>query len=566
MTILWFLLFSLIVSYFSDRTILACGIWGWSGSNPALFNADKFNILGMFNDSRGGDASGKFIDRILYRGVDGNAEYKNLIKAFPTIGIKENTVAIGHARKASIGAKTMDNAQPFYIKHKNDKGEEKTLGVFMHNGTITNIKELCTKHGVTYDHSLSDSFHLGYLLFTVGTKILAEYTGTAACIWIPWSNRNVMYMFRGESKATKWATVMSDERPLYIYKDVTPKGVSYWVSSMMDSLESAFQVGKKNTEQVKYLNTNTIFKLYKDQLTISERIDRSKVVFEEVKIPTQSTFYPSQHRWENDYSVGRKLNWLNEETMNMGVDTISFYRGRYWINEKLAHGTLRLEQDGKLGITGRAFYFIKGIMIRDYLAYKDALSEFALNTYPYKNFIEDILPYTDCAVSISREEDKDANGWIKVLDTTYKTVNSKYFSGTFAPLFSSRRFTCSTGDITHIRVAEWNTYDDEPDREELAKEITDAYEQAYLVKACDMVLDTVLQSIQEAQSELDTLEPKLTNVLAPYAQALEEAEECLYQILDTSTTEDAPDAEADEVDEVAGSARRDNSDVRTLTD
>ena len=73
---LWFLLFSLIISFFSKRDTLNCGLWAWSGSNVSLFNIDKFNILGFFNDDRGGDSSGRFMDRVVEKGIDKNADYK----------------------------------------------------------------------------------------------------------------------------------------------------------------------------------------------------------------------------------------------------------------------------------------------------------------------------------------------------------------------------------------------------------------------------------------------------------------------------------------------------------
>ena len=36
-----------------------CGIAAYNGNN---FNKDKFNILGVFNDSRGGDSCGVFLN------------------------------------------------------------------------------------------------------------------------------------------------------------------------------------------------------------------------------------------------------------------------------------------------------------------------------------------------------------------------------------------------------------------------------------------------------------------------------------------------------------------------
>ena len=44
-----------------------CGIWAYSGKN---FNKYKFNILGIFNDSRGGDSCGLFLSNKKKKQID----------------------------------------------------------------------------------------------------------------------------------------------------------------------------------------------------------------------------------------------------------------------------------------------------------------------------------------------------------------------------------------------------------------------------------------------------------------------------------------------------------------
>jgi len=547
MIVLLFLFFSLLISYFSDKTILTCGIWAWSGSNMSLFNADKFNILGMFNDNRGGDSAGKFMNRRLWRGIDTNALYKNLIKAFPTLNIEENTVAIGHARKASVGDKTIENTQPFYIHDpvvKDSSGNPKVLGVFMHNGTINNIEELCRKHGIEHKKGLSDSYYLGLMLFTVGTSVLSEYSGSAACMWIPWNNRNSLFAFKGESLLTKWATVPVEERPIFIYKQITDRGNSFWLSSTSDSLECAFQIGKSDKEQVLSLDTNTVYKIVKDKLYVTEKIDRTKIYQEE---KPATTFLGYNYRNRHDYSgyntpqTRIPLNWLDEPIVfeNGGIAKIRFYRGRYHIYGKLAEGIIRLHKDGDVldvnSKGGKLFYFLHGVMLRGLKDYKEALLDFRMNDitdpgvpkYPYKDFHQDILPYTDFPVSIYPSENKDkVFGWPKIYDepdTRYTTTSNawKFFSGIYHPVFSTKIYTFANADLDEVVDGSFNTYVDE--EEPVTRE--------FIADYCDNCIDSVIKEINKAIKDIDGIEPKDTEITSPYISTLETAKDLIYEEL-----------------------------------
>lgn len=520
MIILWYLAFSIFIGFFSKRNILTCGIWAWSGSSQALFSVDKFNILGMFNDSRGGDSSGKFIDRHMYKGIDKNSEFKDLITKYPTKEVKENTVALGHARKASVGGKTIENAQPLFIYQN-----EKCLGVFMHNGTITNIRALCEKYNIEYNNELSDSYHFGYLLLTVGNQILSEYIGSAACMWIKWNNRNRLYAFKGESKFNQWAQVMTEDRPLFIYKEITKKGNSYWLSSMSESLKSAFQITPEDEEQVMTLKANSVYVIDKDRLSIVENIDRSNA-YETVSYPAKTT---------KSFTLNF-TNWINEDDIEVS-DKINFYRGRYHLNGKLANGAIIVDESGYLTDNGYKLYFVYGVLVRDKKNYLMAIS--AIPTYPKTDFCREILDFTDQVVSDYHGEVVSPNGWARVYEAPVNNyVNSNnfcFFHGTFKPLFSSKYYVFSNGgDLKSTGYGIYSNYKPKTNEIKVSttpKEETDDKVRQYIETLSEDIIDKSLEKIKEGIKEIKSMSADDEELTNKYVEILEAMEDAAYDQL-----------------------------------
>ena len=119
-----------------------CGLFGFVGGGG--FDLFRMCILGIYNDTRGGDSTGVSLDGIHY-GSKGN---KN--KLFRAFIAEENPfdelairpkVALGHCRKASVGGIGEAQAQPVYIKEG-----DKVKFVMIHNGTLVNYKELAKKY------------------------------------------------------------------------------------------------------------------------------------------------------------------------------------------------------------------------------------------------------------------------------------------------------------------------------------------------------------------------------------------------------------------------------------
>lgn len=99
-----------------------CGIFGYIYSKNSKLDKKGFNILGVNNDSRGGDSCGIFIDGKVEYGVNKTKLYSNFFKESKLL--KETNkckIALGHCRKASVGNISLETAQPVVLY--NDKKE-----------------------------------------------------------------------------------------------------------------------------------------------------------------------------------------------------------------------------------------------------------------------------------------------------------------------------------------------------------------------------------------------------------------------------------------------------------
>ena len=92
---------------------LYCGIGGYIGNN---FNKYKFNILGLYNDSRGGDSCGVFVgsgeEKDVQYGHDKTKLYKNFVESgeLKDVNLESPDFALLHCRKASVGGISLATA------------------------------------------------------------------------------------------------------------------------------------------------------------------------------------------------------------------------------------------------------------------------------------------------------------------------------------------------------------------------------------------------------------------------------------------------------------------------
>lgn len=191
-----------------------CGLFGIINTKPRAFDYTTFCTLGVANDSRGGNSCGYFIDGHYEYGVGKeNKWFQYFFQENEFLNtVKECTIALGHCRKASVGAINEKTAQPVVITNSG-----KVEYVLIHNGTIRNYKELAEKYIPKVDiKDLTDSQVMAQIFYHSGYDVLDEYSGGAAFVIVDYrKNTPKVLLFKGASKKNTNSKEKSEERPLY---------------------------------------------------------------------------------------------------------------------------------------------------------------------------------------------------------------------------------------------------------------------------------------------------------------------------------------------------------------
>lgn len=444
-------------SYKSDT--LNCGIWGWSGKTPKLFDPLKFDILGMFNQSRGEDSCGRYINNLIEWGTDKKSKYSQFIIENGNSNIIErNPIAIGHTRKASSGGLDPKYAQPFHYK----KNRNYSI-ILAHNGTLLNYKELGKKYGF-HGKDINDTQMFARIINKSEFDALSEYNGSAAFIYYDCGDPNSIYIFRGESKWSKnSAASPSEERPLYMLK----LDDQIYVSSIENSLKII--ANKQGT--ISKIPPNEVFRLYKGKIESVKKINRGGCY--------QKDFYYNESYSSNTnnnhigYNAANVRNltitnnnanntdkWkanrdlLENEPIegNVYKHFIAYNKGRFYLEENKVNGIYNSSRGGYVNNINNTYSedyllcFIDGCLLPNPYYYQKAIKEIEYATTEIDKFKilvkYSVFPIVDEGYEINLKYEQ-CYIWDYVKDDV------RVFSGIISPPFCKFEYKFANGNLTN---------------------------------------------------------------------------------------------------------------------
>lgn len=476
--ILIILLLSSMINYIRGNIFsvtLNCGIWAYIGKDNKEFSSDKFNILGIINDSRGKDASGILIDNSIFHKTD---SYYELIENEVINSKPNHPVVLGHSRKASSGGKLVHYAQPFvWSTNKNI-----TNGL-IHNGTIHNELELSKKYNVPdkfkyndVTFSPNDTQILAHaLMVTKNTDILLDYRGAAALVWED-RDKGETYLFKGKSK---YFNRLEEERPLFVYE----KENGYiWVSSIEKALTI---IADEATPNIYSLEPNTIITIKKGVIISKTPIDRIN------KFQTKSYTNNNNHSYNNydyenmynnydnyndiDYANTNRATSVNKEfndemkLMSYILNYVEIGGNRYYTKGKLAEGLVILDEEGNLvsdqNTTKATYqrYFKDGILIKSQEAYTKLIPLYdKVKSGAY--IPESCSQLTDIDIKLDKLLSQFSvypvalrNSFIPTFYYYNHNLNkTELFTGSINPIYSNSEYVVVNGYLTELLGTGYN--------------------------------------------------------------------------------------------------------------
>lgn len=417
-----------------------CGIFGFIGSPKSKFDLNKFNILGIYNDSRGGDSCGIFVDGLLEKGADKQKLFSTFILSNENYNSLKNNpnikVALGHCRKASVGHVTIEQAHPIIVKDEEDNIEL----VMIHNGTLLNHKELAKKYDIKTTFGESDSMIFARIVNKVGFDVLSEYNGAGAFVFHKPKTGDV-YFYQGASKNTEYSKELTEERPFFL---ISQSG-GYYFSSIGEILNL---INSEKEKKVLSLEPNHLYHLVNGRIKELTHYDRKD------RYQTETKYYGGANIINNQTTFGSKNNNVNNnndcvipyypiEDLNDYYPIyghIKLYKGTYSNIEGIpANGILDLNVNGGTksynslkDASYKKFFIHDGVIVKNYMFYK------AIKFYQeIKNNLngEELTTLEKAIFSIHPVWDKDYKVFL------YQDVRNRveYFTGIYKILFSHEK-------------------------------------------------------------------------------------------------------------------------------
>ena len=354
-----------------------CGIWGIIYKEPHELNKIVFNSLGVHNDLRGGDSCGIFIDGKVEYGVQEKKYYSNFFSKSKILK-KERliNIALGHCRKASVGAINEYTAQPVVIR---DRGGRVQF-VLIHNGTIHNYKELAEKYIPDVDiTNFTDSQVMAAIFYKTGYDVLSEYIGGSVFVTVDYrGEKPLLRAFKGVSKQYSYSTSEEEERPFYYIK--TPEAI------LFSSIPTFFKVFyPKSCIFTLQANKLCFYNRDENEFYIDRTIDRSKCYQTKTYSSYSSSYYGCGCGYgrSDDYSEGNKKSTSDNKSLSIPkgssipitsspVYSSSYInwnddQGVYIRNNQPVHGVFNVDWYGRIHTTAspdtHSFGFFRGNLL-----------------------------------------------------------------------------------------------------------------------------------------------------------------------------------------------------------
>lgn len=335
-----------------------CGIAGIINKMPRSFDFSTFCVLGIANDSRGGDSCGVFLDGKYEYGVDKLKLFSNyFMQSNLLYDTKQATIALLHCRKASVGTISEKTAQPVVIV--NDYG--KVDFVVMHNGTIYNYEELAKKYIPEVDITgMTDSQVMAHIFYYAGYDCLNEYNGGAVFAVVDYRNYTPkVLLFKGASKRTEYAKDIEEERPLFYCIDKLKRELVF--SSLAVPL-----VALRKDLDVYSLKENCLVEFNGKGLSLI------KIYSRENAFQSKKYTYTSNKKSSNllDYDYYDNVYYGSDYYDDYYIDSIA-ESNTYAHGGKLAHGKMYLSIYGRVGTHTSKYpkmqemWFFDGVLLKN---------------------------------------------------------------------------------------------------------------------------------------------------------------------------------------------------------
>ena len=374
-----------------------CGLFGFSGAEKV--NLDKFKILALYNEVRGGDSTGVFINKKIIKNLGDSHKFLAVNKLINDDS--DENVIFGHTRKSSSGVKSKDNAHPFsYVKAEK---KDELHSAFAHNGTLHSWRVDLKKFGVKTEEYSVDSRALGMVIANKCYDALLDYDGSVTYLTYKDSAPNTLEVFKGASIEFH---KMSADRPMFALR--TAEGIYF--SSLLAALDA---IATEKDELID-IPVNEVLFFKNGELVESDTIPiaRNKEAY---TYSTYNSYVPAFSN-KNNHNINSQFDNKKKETApeqkenesttnvksfdfwgipltyssNVFKGALYFNKGRYYRNGHLAHSFYRDENNvawlnpylvnkmGEYEKNGSEYYFFNGLIIKQSAVAKGEKSLIAL--------------------------------------------------------------------------------------------------------------------------------------------------------------------------------------------